>query len=703
LSLHEELKARRRKQVFTVKMQYVVFIHLLTSAICGGRLEAAENLLRNPGFEEDLQPAWEKRTPEDASRKLCRVEGVGRSGGCAAVFENVEPAYTRLRQGNDRSIVVEPGSLLELSAWVKSELTDDGGVMLQLYCMSQDENIRAQPTSRPIRGPFDWTKMHVRVLVPDETAFVMAYLQIREGVGQVTFDDVELAVKREPRPRRPAPKIGLLTDLTEDSTCLRNLETLFTDGLVRTTPDNAVKQLAECDGALVLFEAEHVPAALLEAAEQFADRGGRLFMEIRNFSQWQAVKATRMSMKTGEGGSLQVAMNAGLRVIKASEATAGFEVGQIIPRASHPDCELFVLPEGFSKPGLEVLAVGPDESPGLVRMSVGRGCVIAADVLSLREPYCRNIDAYYKYSLITNTLTNPVKFGEYYPKKLSYAELGELAQEIAASYPAIRLQDEGPASGDYRIFSLNLGRPGAPLYFLYAAAHGSEWEPGYGLLTFAKRVAEGLMSDVIDLDNVEIKIVSILNPSGYDQRRRHNAQGVDLNRQGDHRWEEFTGRDSNEDGTWSPGDYDWKGTGPFCEPESETYKAIIDRAANLHCVLDYHGNSSAKSNKIGILPATGQQGNELRAMDLQYITNQRLAGRHLLRQNDEETFSQYLLTRVRVGGNMPYLMNTSARDRFGVLIELTAGYAESYGTVLQTDVTCELCRALFVAYPRPEK
>ena len=131
--------------------------------------------------------------------------------------------------------------------------------------------------------------------------------------------------------------------------------------------------------------------------------------------------------------------------------------------------------------------------------------------------------------------------------------------------------------------------------------------------------------------------------------------------------------------------------------------SIIDRATNLYCVLDYHGNSSAKSNKVAILPATAHPDNEYLAMDLQYVANQRLAGRHLLRQNDEKTSSQYLLTRVRMGGNMPYLMNTSARDRFGLLIELTAGYAETYGTVLQTDVTCELCRALFLAYPPPEK
>jgi hypothetical protein len=42
--------------------------------------------------------------------------------------------------------------------------------------------------------------------------------------------------------------------------------------------------------------------------------------------------------------------------------------------------------------------------------------------------------------------------------------------------------------------------------------------------------------------------------------------------------------------------------------------------------------------------------------------------------------------------------NTSARDKFGLLIELTAGYPAPYGTVPQTDVVCERCHALFAAY-----
>ena len=690
---------RFRRAVGRNKLPFGLLFVLLY--LCSADLDAAENLLQNPGFESALAPAWEKRTPEDAKRTLRRTEKEGRSGNGAAVLENIKPAYTRLRQGHDRSIGVRSGSLLQLSAWVKSELSDDGRITVQLYCMSKDDKILAQPTSRPIRGGCDWTQARAFVIVPERTAYVMAYLQMRDGTGRVLFDDVELAVKREPRPHTPAPKVALLTDLPEDSLCHESLKVLFADGLFCLDPQAVGKQLTGCTGVLVLFQSGSVPASALKAIEKYATQGGRVFMDVRNFAQWQRTKAVPVQVLPADARTVEARMAAGLRVVKASDVTAGFEVGQVIPRAGHPSGELFVLPKGFQTANLEVLAVGPGGQPGVVRLPVGRGFVVAADVLSLREPFYSNVDAYYKYTLITNALTNPVRFGRYYPRKLSYAELVEFAEKMAAKQPALRFQDEGPASEGRRIFSLNLGRPGAPLYLLYAAAHGSEWEPGYGLLTFAEHVAQGRMKDVIDLDKVAIKIVPFLNPWGYDNRRRQNAQGVDLNRQGDYLWEQFQGRDSNEDGTWSPGDYDWKGARPFCEPEAQTYKAILDRAKNLHCVLDYHGNPTATSNKVGILPATAHPDNELRALELQYVANERLRGRHLLRQNREETYSQYLLDRVVMGGNRPYLINTSARGRYGILIELTAAYASSYGTVLQTDVACELCRALFVAYPPP--
>ena len=674
----------------------------LLAFFAAGQLRAEENLLRNPGFGEALEPVWEKRTPEDASRKLYRVEGDGQSSDWAVVLDNLEPAYTRLRQGHDRSIKIEPGSLVELSARVRSELSDPGLAMLQIYCMGEDDQIRAQPTSRPIRGSCDWARSRVHVVVPEGTVYVMAYLQIRDGAGRVLFDDVELAVKREPRPRQPAPKVGLLTDLVEDDPCVESLEVLFAEGLVRLDAEAGGRGLDECDAALVLFGSGPVPKDALGEIERFANGGGPVFMDVRNFAQWQSTQAALVSVKRDDSDSLESRMASGLSVVKASDVTAGFAEGQVMPRASHPSGQLMVLPKEFSPDRLEVLAVAPGGEPGLVRLSQGRGFVVAADVLSLREPFYSNVDGYYKYSPITNALTNPVRFGEYYPRKMAYAELAGYGQRLAAEFPAIRFEWEGPASEDYRLYSLNLGRSDGPMYLMYAAAHGSEWEPGYGLITFAKRIAEGKLDDVIDLDKVAIKIVPHLNPWGYDHRRRQNAQGVDLNRQGDYAWEEFQGRDSTGDGTWAPGDYDWKGAGPFCEPESRTYRAILDREENLYCVLDFHGNTSAPSNKVAILPATAGPDNQVRALDLQYLANERLRGRHLLRQNAEETFSQYLLDRVSVSGSTPFLMNTSARGRFGLLIEVTAGYGSTYGTALQTDVVCELCRALFAAYPPPK-
>lgn len=674
------------------------FLMLALAALASGGMAAAgsENLLVNPRFEQQLDPAWEKRTPEDAQRKLYRAEGAGRTGA-AVVLENIEPAYTRLRQGHDRSIAIEPSSLIELSAWVKSEQDESGVAMLQIYCMDENGQITAQPTSRPVPGPFDWTRLRVQTTVPEQTAYVMVYLQIRDGVGRVWYDDVELRVRRGPVPRQPAPKIALLTDLPGDHAAIGEARVLF-EGL---TPADSARagELRDAVGALVLYEGE-VPKAVWQSLAEFARGGGRVFMDIRAFARCHGAEAVAAEVGPVGGQPLEARMAAGLRVEKASDATAGFEVGQVMPRASWPDGKLFVLPADFALPGLEVLAVASEERPGLVRLSVGEGSIVACDVLSLREPYCRNVGAYYKFTPVSGALGNPVQFGQYYPGKLSYDGVVEEMKRLAEKYEAIRIEEEGPASEDYRLWSLNLGTPGKPLYFLYCAAHGSEWEPGYGLMTFAQRVAEGEFADVIDLAKVQIKIIPLLNPWGYDRMRRQNAQGVDLNRQGDYRWEQFQGRDSNEDGVWGPGDYDWKGIAPLTEPEAKVYRKIAE-LPNLYCVLDYHGNTSAQSNKIGILPATGHPDNELMAFDLQHIANERLRGRHLLRQNDEEIVSQYLLDRVVMGSGTPFLMNTSARGKFGLLIELTAGYGETYGMILQTDVTCELCRALFVAYPPP--
>ena len=665
-------------------------------------VEPGENLLENSRFEQPLDRGWEKRTPDDGQRKLELAPGRGREGGAAVVLRNLEPVYTRLRQGADGSLVVEAGSRLELRAWVKSTLAEGGAATVQIYCMDADGGILAQPTSPAVGGPCDWTQLRTWVVVPERTAYVMAYLQIRDAAGEALFDEVELVVRGREEPLPPAPKVALVTDLVDGSPHLRELHALF-EGLERIdhVGDAPTMSAWGFAGAVVFFESA-VPQAVLPRVAEFARSGGRVFMDIRSFAQWQGVQTQAVQVGIVEHRPVEEQMAAGVRIVKIAEPTAGFEVGQTMPRAGWPDGRLFVLPADFEAEGLEVLAAAPSGEPAIVNLVLGKGKVTAADVLSLREPHFRHVDAYYKYTPVAAAMGNPVRFGQWYPRRFTYGELVEEMRQIAREHPAIEFREEGPACGGHKLYSLNLGNPKGPLYFLYAAAHGSEWEPGYGLLTFARRLAEGRLADAVDLGAVRVKIVPIINPSGYEAMRRQNDNGVDLNRQGDYRATEFEGRDSNGDGRYGPFDYDWKGDAPFTEPEARTYKSIVEDPA-LHCVLDFHGNGSAKSNKVAVLPAVADSENDYRAMRLQRIANACLRGRHLLRQLDEDAPSQYLLDHVRPGGNVPYLMNTSARDRFGLLIELTAGYRSSYGTVLQTDVTCELCRALFVAYPPPDR
>ena len=665
-----------------------------------------QNLLKNPGFEQELAGVWESRTPGDQQRKLDRQQGDSHSGNWCVVLENNDAKPTRLRQGNDRSLIVPPGSLVELSAWIKSELGDNGKAGVQFYCMDEKGKILAQPQAQTSISKGGWQKARLLTKIPRDTAYTMVYVQTDRAAGKALFDDVELRVVRKPLPTEPIARIGLLTDLPPTSECYQSVKALLGDGLVQLKGDSLASGLAGCDGAVVLLQSDQVTPQAIEPLADFARQGHSLFMDLRAFAAWQGLSLAdcRLALpeKKGEDGpAISPAlrqMQVGLTVAKASSITAGFQTGQVIPYAG-PKGQLKVLSSLPSGNAIDVLATA-DGKPALVEMRLGKGRIVAADTLSLREPHYRNIDAFYKYLFAANTLANPdrLMLAEYYSRKLTYAEFVDAMRQAVKEHPNLRLEEEGPACGDYKMYSLNIGKAGAPMYFLYGATHGSEWEPAYGLLTFAKHLAEGRLAKTIDLERVCVKIVPILNPTGYDLRQRQNAHGVDLNRTGDHCWEQYKGRDSNGDGRYGPKDYDWKGECPLGEPESQTFFHIV-QAPNLHCTLEYHGNTSALNNKVAIVPVTAREDALERVLGLQDLLNRRLHMRYVLHQNDEETISPYLLVNVHRDSDRPVLQNTGARGRYGMLVELAAGYADSYGTVLQTEVTCEICLALFEIFP----
>ena len=78
-------------------------------------------------------------------------------------------------------------------------------------------------------------------------------------------------------------------------------------------------------------------------------------------------------------------------------------------------------------------------------------------------------------------------------------------------------------------------------------------------------------------DGVELWLVPTMNPDGERAVRRHNANGVDLNRNFPHNWEPLA----------QPGDWQYGGPSAASEPETRALVALGERIQP-HLVLWYH-------------------------------------------------------------------------------------------------------------------
>jgi predicted deacylase len=200
------------------------------------------------------------------------------------------------------------------------------------------------------------------------------------------------------------------------------------------------------------------------------------------------------------------------------------------------------------------------------------------------------------------------------------------------------------------------------------------------------------------MQRYSLKIIPILNPSGYDRKTRQNAAGVDLNRNAGEWWETFRGKDSNKDGVWAASDYDWKGPAPFSEAETQTFRAICERV-KLHAVLEFHGNAGGRgNNRLIILPLVARDENEERAYAAVRDFNRTIRDRYVLLEATRPGVEQYEIEAVHCDSQRPTLIETACKGRLGFLCEVPAGYSGTYGLVFQTDVVVETCLAFFRAY-----
>lgn len=641
------------------------------------------NLLANPGFEAG-EEGWERRTPDSADRALSVTPEATRSGEAGARIVNHAKTDSRWRQGSGRTLAAEPGAVMRLSGWIRTDLGPDGYAALRLYAMDEEGEITAQPTSRPVVGKTDWTRSNVSLTVPANAKYLMAYLELVGAVGTADYDDLELVLLRAPRVRKAAADLALLTDAPDDDAAVLSLRALYTTMTTKRPGETVDKATYR---GLIALERGTAPQLDMAKVETFVAAGGLAVVDLPLYARLRGLTVKELTPAPEQ---------AVLRIAAEHSVTRGFKLGDTIPwYAGAPDKPVQRSVQG--KITGQTLCEAADGSALVVYEKIGTGALLATELSGLTEPVWNQPGSFNKYLFAGNLLGNSVRYGRHFAQRMPYAQFVEMMRKLTESHKEARLRDEGPSSGEQRMYTLSLGDEGKPAIFIYAAAHGSEWESAYGLLALAERLLEHPEEKLFDFERYQLVLMPMVNPWGYDNPGRHNANKVDLNRNGDVRWQEYAGR-PGKDGVYGPGCYDWKGTGPYSEPEAQAWKRVLDRV-NPRAVLDFHGNAGGRgNNRLIFIPSTGLPENEDRVHDMAQRFDEAMADRYVLREADRPGVQQYAMETISWEQVRPTLITSACPNRLGFVVEVPAGYRSTYGLVFQTDLVIETCLAFFRAF-----
>jgi hypothetical protein len=467
---------------------------------------------------------------------------------------------------------------------------------------------------------------------------------------------------------------SLITDLADTSATIKSMRMILNPLKVYNKGEINEREVLDNKGGLVMLLSDGSKVSdYSRLIKKYTGNGGTLVMDIRAFASLNNLMAKNIELKR-------------IIVRTESDVTKGYKKGE--PIVYNNKGSLTGL---GSAPKKDITVLGESEKgdPVLVARKTGNGIIVAVDMLSLREPkvYAGTEN---KYLFLVNAIGNSLRFGRYFLGKLKYPEFVDMLKEFVKKYPSVCLKEEGDASGGNKIYSLSMGKPSNPGIFIYSNTHGNEWENSYGTFSFVQYLAEHPDQQIIDLNKYCLKVIPLLNPYGYEHMTRQNGNKVDLNRNGDNRWEKFIGQDP---ANYAMGVYDWKGTAPFSEPEAQTLLKAAE-SANFIAFLDIHGNPSGTGfNKSLSVSGTAKPDAFEKGQHFEKTFNDALTGRYILQQTHEKVVKPMLIDYIGKDGNTPLLYLTLSKDKYGYLVELLCGYSSTEFIVMQDDIVTELCVA----------
>ena len=422
-----------------------------------------------------------------------------------------------------------------------------------------------------------------------------------------------------------------------------------------------------------------------DAVTAYAEGGGRVISCLFEYARSRRLHFSKTHVMDR--------LRPGMRIEVENDVTRGYAAGDTVwwygTVSSAPD-------QLYANQMLQRQVVGVQESPNLsvlatstvnsgavmIEEKIGTGHILALDLLSLNRPFYNSWGSTNKYLFIGNFINGAVRYGKHYPKRLSCDAFVEAMGELAARHPALSLQAEGACSDGRQMWSLNIGDEANPTIYLGAAIHGWEWENAFGLLRLAEILCETPHVEGLDTRRLHFKIVPIQNPWGYDHFTRHNARGVDLNRNFDCAWEQL---ESVQD-VIVPWDYNYKGTRPASEPETRVIQGIFDRHCPL-CVSDFH--------TADYIMLRAHKGDATLLDEIHQDIKERLKDRYLCQKPYHGDYQQVHMERSEGQPVVPYCISYAAEKGTAAafLIEMSGNRDDVHGLVMNTDAVVEICLA----------
>lgn len=318
----------------------------------------------------------------------------------------------------------------------------------------------------------------------------------------------------------------------------------------------------------------------------------------------------------------------------------------------------------------------------MIEERVGDGRILALDMLSPGRVWYNSHGSTNKWLFAGNFIGETVRYGKHYPERLSYDGFVEMMRNRADEHDGLRLVAEGPCSDGREMYTLRFGEEDRPTVYLGGAVHGWEWENCYGLVRLAELLGAG--ADIgFDPTELHWVILPVQNPWAFDHFTRQNAAGVDLNRNFDHGWEQYP----MPQDVAVPWDYNYKGTRPACQKETQIVQGLVDRYRPIG-LIDFH------TAHYILMPAAG--GDQDLISRIHGDIKDRLRDRYLCQAPYNGDYQQVNMDRISDPTDAPYVICYAADHgcRAPILIEMSGNRDDMHGSVMTTDTVCEICLAL---------